>query len=369
MSEWFDVGSADDFGDGKVRPAVAGGQAVAVFRLGDELFALKDLCTHGNARLSDGYIEDGCVECPLHQGTFDIRSGAARCAPVTETVRSFPVRVVASRVEVRVAAAAKETAVPTVRQLQAEIVAITRAAPDVAVLQLRWEGAGLAYQSGQYVDVLLADGQRRSYSMATPAGADRSVLELHVRHLPGGLFTDRVFGGMREGEWLQLEGPGGNFHWRDGSGPIILLASGTGFAPIKALVEEAIASDNKRPMRLYWGGRKPADLYMDALCRDWAARLAWFDCAPVLSDVDGASGWNGRTGLVHLAVMQDIPDMQRYQVYACGAPVVVESARRDFTGNCGLPDTDFFADAFLSRADSREGKTLYQTQVEPSCKI
>jgi CDP-4-dehydro-6-deoxyglucose reductase len=353
MSDWFDVGSADDFSDGKVSPVVAGGQAVAVFRLGDELFALKDLCTHGNAKLSDGYIEDGCVECPLHQGMFDIRSGAPRCAPVTEAVRSFPVRVAASRVEVRVAAAAKEEAVSTVQNIQAKIVAITRAAPDVAVLRLRCEAAGLVYQAGQYVDVLLADGQRRSYSMATPAGANQCLLELHVRHLPGGLFTDRVFGGLREGELLQLEGPGGNFYLREGSSPIILLASGTGFAPIKALVEEAIARNNKRPMRLYWGGRRQADLYMDALCRDWAARLAWFDYVPVLSELDAAHGWNGRTGLVHQAVMQDIPDMKQYQVYACGAPVVVESARRDFTGSRGLRDMDFFADAFLSKADSR----------------
>ncbi len=353
MSDWFDVGNADDFVDGEVAPAMAGGQPVAVFRLGEELFALKDLCTHGNAKLSDGYVEDGCVECPLHQGLFDIRSGAPRCAPVTEAVRSFPVRVVAGRVEIGMGAAAQEEAAPAVQKMQATIHAVTRAAPDVAVLQLRCDGAAPAYQAGQYIDVLLADGQRRSYSMATHAAGSPDMLELHVRHLPGGLFTDRVFGGLQAGEMLELEGPGGNFYLRDGASPVILLASGTGFAPIKALVEEAIAKNNNRPMRLYWGGRRQADLYMDALCRDWAARLPWFDYVPVLSDADSASGWTGRTGFVHQAVMQDIPAMQQYQVYACGAPVVVESARRDFTGSCGLPETDFFADAFLSKADSR----------------
>lgn len=353
MSDWFDVGNADDFGDGEVAPVVAGGQPVAVFRLGEELFALKDLCTHGNAKLSDGYVEDGCVECPLHQGLFDIRSGAPRCAPVTEAVRSFPVRVVAGRVEVGMGAAAQEEIAPAVQKMQATIHAITRAAPDVAVLQLRCDGAELAYQAGQYIDVLLADGQRRSYSMATHAAGSPDMLELHVRHLPGGLFTDRVFGGLQEGEILELEGPGGNFYLRDGASPVILLASGTGFAPIKALVEEAIVKNNNRPMRLYWGGRRQADLYMDALCRDWAARFPWFEYMPVLSEADSASGWTGRTGFVHQAVMQDIPDMRQYQVYACGAPVVVESARRDFTGSCNLPETDFFADAFLSKADSR----------------
>lgn len=353
MSDWFDVGSADEFADGEVAPAMAGSQAVAVFRLGEELFALKDLCTHGNARLSDGYVEDGCVECPLHQGLFDIRSGAPRCAPVTEAVRSFPVRVVAGRVEVGMgagddSAAATETVAP--RRLRAVIDNITRAAPDVAVLNLRCQEQPLAYQAGQYLDVMLADGQRRSYSMATAGAAGVAVLELHIRHLPGGAFTDRVFGNLQTGETLELEGPAGNFYLRSGDAPIVLLASGTGFAPIKALVEEAIANNNQRPMRLYWGGRKQTDLYMDALCRSWAQTLPWFDYVPVLSE---AAEWSGRSGFVHQAVMQDLPSMAQYQVYACGAPVVVESARKDFVASCGLPPEQFFADAFLSKADQR----------------
>ncbi|MCI1013944.1 Rieske 2Fe-2S domain-containing protein [Herbaspirillum sp. C7C2] len=360
MSEWFDVGHADDFAEGEVAAARAGSQAVAMFRLGEEIFALKDLCTHGNAKLSDGYVEDGCVECPLHQGLFDIRSGAPRCAPVTEAVRSFPVRVVAGRVEVGVGvgdaaqtgvdAAAAQDAAPQL--VQASVESMERAAPDVAILRLRC-AAPLSWRAGQYIDLLLEDGQRRSYSMATHAGAGSDLLELHVRHLPGGVFTDRVFGGMQPGQALTLEGPTGSFYLREGAQPVILLASGTGFAPVKALVEEAIAVGNTRPMRLYWGGRRTADLYLDALCRDWATTLPWFEYVPVLSEADSASGWQGRTGFVHQAVMQDVPAMQQYQVYACGAPVVVESARRDFTAACGLPETAFFADSFLSKADLR----------------
>ncbi|MDY7577190.1 anthranilate 1,2-dioxygenase ferredoxin subunit AndAb [Herbaspirillum sp. RTI4] len=359
--DWFDIGSADDFADGEVAPAHAGGQALAVFRLGDDVFALKDLCTHGNAKLSDGYVENGCIECPLHQGLFDIRSGAPRCAPVTDAVRSFPVRVVAGRVEVDVAAPAAEVAEKpqaAVRQLSAVVETITRAAGDVAVLHLRIDvdadadaSAGFAYRAGQYVDVLLADGQRRSYSMAAPGG---SLLELHVRHLPGGVFTDRVFGSLQAGESLSLEGPGGNFYLRETAKPVILLASGTGFAPIKALVEEAIAAKNQRPMRLYWGGRKQADLYMDALCRQWAATLPWFEYVPVLSEPEVGAQWSGRTGYVHLAVMQDCTDMTQYEAYACGAPIVVETARREFIAGCGLPEHCFFADAFLSKADARK---------------
>ncbi|MEN2674144.1 anthranilate 1,2-dioxygenase ferredoxin subunit AndAb [Herbaspirillum huttiense] len=357
MSEWFDVGHADDFAEGEVAAARAGSQAVAVFRLGEEIFALKDLCTHGNAKLSDGYVEDGCVECPLHQGLFDIRSGAPRCAPVTEAVRSFPVRVVAGRVEIGVGgegdAAAIASAEPALQSVQATLENITRAAPDVAILRLRC-AAPLSYRAGQYIDLLLEDGQRRSYSMATYARDGSDVLELHVRHLPGGVFTDRLFNGMRPGQQFSLEGPAGRFFMREGSEPVILLASGTGFAPVKALVEEAIATGSTRAMRLYWGGRRAADLYLDALCRDWAASLPWFEYVPVLSEADAASGWNGRTGFVHQAVMQDVSAMQSYQVYACGAPVVVESARRDFTATCRLPGTAFFADAFISKADLRK---------------
>lgn len=360
MSEWFDVGAADDFGDGEVAAARAGSHAVAVFRLGEEIFALKDLCTHGNARLSDGYVEDGCVECPLHQGLFDIRSGAPRCAPVTEAVRSFPVRVVAGRVEIGVGeqgdtetvTGTTASAAPPPEQLMATLESIARAAPDVAILRLRC-AAPLTYRAGQYIDLLLDEGQRRSYSMATYAQAGSDLLELHVRHLPGGLFTDRLFNGMQPGQRLTLEGPAGSFYLRDGTEPVILLASGTGFAPIKALVEQAIAAGNTRAMTLYWGGRRAADLYLDALCRDWAATLPWFHYVPVLSESDAASGWHGRTGLVHQAVMQDVPAMQNHQVYACGAPVVVESARRDFSAICALPAAAFFADAFVSRADLR----------------
>ncbi|PFH09868.1 CDP-4-dehydro-6-deoxyglucose reductase [Collimonas sp. PA-H2] len=351
MSDWHDIGTADDFNEGEALAVIAGGQPVAVFRLGEDLFALRDLCTHGNARLSDGYIEDGCIECPLHQGLFDIRSGAPRCLPVTEAVRSFPVRIVTGRVEVEVSDTKTLPHEAAIQHRDMVVERLERAAADVAIIRLRnSSGAPLDYIAGQYLDILLADGQRRSYSMATPAGAD--VLELHVRHLPGGLFSDRVFAGLQVGERLQIEGPCGSFFLRDGSQPVILLASGTGFAPIKALLEDAIRSGSTRSMCLYWGGRKQSDLYLDALCRNWAETLPWFRYIPVLSEPEAGGGWPGRSGFVHLAVMQDYPDLSRHQVYACGAPVVVEAARRDFAAGCGLPAAQFFADAFLSKADS-----------------
>jgi NAD(P)H-flavin reductase/nitrite reductase/ring-hydroxylating ferredoxin subunit len=348
-NDWCDVGATDTFIDGESLPVIAGDQKIAVFRLGDEIFALKDLCTHGNAKLSDGYIEDGCVECPLHQGLFDIRTGEVRCAPLTENVRRFPVRIVDGRVEVDVAMIDDAgEALPEMKQGTVVVRTIARAAHDVAVVHLECSGIGkLDYKAGQYIDVLLENNQSRSYSMATASGSD--VIELHIRHMPGGLFSDQVFGSLAFGTALEINGPIGSFYLRDTDSPVILLASGTGFAPVKAIIEEAIRQDKQRSMTLYWGGRQQADLYMHALCLAWAERHAWFHYVPVLSEAD--SQWTGKTGFVHLAVMADYPVLANHEVYACGAPVVVDAARRDFVGRCALPQHSFYADAFVSKAD------------------
>jgi CDP-4-dehydro-6-deoxyglucose reductase len=130
-----------------------------------------------------------------------------------------------------------------------------------------------------------------------------------------------------------------------------MLASGTGFAPIKAMVEQAQHNKMTRPITLYWGGRRPRDLYMDALCREWAETLPNFRYVPVVSDARPEDGWQGRTGFVHRTVMEDLPDLSNHQVYACGAPAMVDAAQNDFTAQCGLPAEEFYADAFTSEAD------------------
>jgi CDP-4-dehydro-6-deoxyglucose reductase len=181
-------------------------------------------------------------------------------------------------------------------------------------------------------------------------------VELHIRHLPGGLFTDHVFGvgatQMKERDILRFEGPFGTFFLREDSDkPIILLASGTGFAPIKAMIEHAILKKISRPIVLYWGGRRPHDLYASDLALKWQDELPDFRFVPVVSDALPDDKWEGRTGFVHHAVLQDYPDMSDMQVYACGAPIVVESARRDFVALASLPVDEFFADSFTSEAD------------------
>jgi CDP-4-dehydro-6-deoxyglucose reductase, E3 len=239
-----------------------------------------------------------------------------------------------------------------VKKLPCRVNALERVADDVVVLKLQLPASErLQYLAGQYIEFLLKDGKRRSYSMASPPHHE-GPLELHIRHMPGGVFTDHVFGAMKERDILRFEGPLGTFFLREDSDkPIVLLASGTGFAPIKAIIEHAIHSGVKRPMALYWGARSKKDIYLASLAEKWAAELPHFRFVPVLSEPVEADAWTGRTGFVHRAVIEDLPDLSNYQVYACGAPVMVESAHRDFSAHHGLPAEEFFADSFTSAAD------------------
>jgi CDP-4-dehydro-6-deoxyglucose reductase len=239
-----------------------------------------------------------------------------------------------------------------IKKMPTRIAKLDKAADDVMLISLQLPAnERLQYRAGQFIEFILKDGKRRSYSMANAPHLDEHVT-LHVRHMPGGLFTDHVFSTMKVRDILRIEGPMGTFFLREDSDkPMILLASGTGFAPLKAIVEHAINKKTERPMVLYWGGRRPKDLYMSALCEEWARTVPHFRFMPVISDALPEDGWTGRTGYVHRAVMEDIPDMSAYQVYACGAPLMVESAQRDFVAQCRLPEEEFYADSFTSEAD------------------
>ncbi len=239
-----------------------------------------------------------------------------------------------------------------IKKLPSRIAKLEKVADDVMTIALQLPASErLQYRAGQYIEFILKDGKRRSYSLANAPHLDEHIT-LHVRHMPGGLFTDHVFNTMKEREILRFEGPLGTFFLReDSSRPMVLLASGTGFAPIKAIVEQALHDDLKRPMTLYWGGRRPKDLYMHALCEEWARTIPDFRYVPVISDPLPEDQWQGRTGFVHRAVMEDMSDLSDHQVYACGAPVMVDAAKADFTVLCGLPADEFYADAFTSEAD------------------
>jgi CDP-4-dehydro-6-deoxyglucose reductase len=243
-----------------------------------------------------------------------------------------------------------------IKKLPTRVAKLDKVSDDVMIVSLQLPATEkFRYRAGQYIEFLLKDGKRRSYSMANAPHASEQIT-LHIRHMPAGLFTDHVFNTMKERDILRFEGPLGTFFLREESDkPIVLLASGTGFAPIKAIVERAVHEKVERPMVLYWGGRRPKDLYMHALCEEWARTLPHFKYIPVISEARPEDNWNGRTGFVHRAVIDDLPDLSNHQVYACGTPIMVESANKDFVALCNLPEEEFYADSFTSEADLATG--------------
>ena len=238
-----------------------------------------------------------------------------------------------------------------VLKLPSRVLSLEKPSADVAIIKLQLPATqNFQFHAGQYVEFILRDGSRRSYSMANAPHSMPGFIELHIRHMPGGKFTDQVFGTMKERDILRMEGAFGTFFLREDSAkPMVLLASGTGFAPIKAIIERMQHLGLNRPATLYWGCRKRADLYLHDWALNAAATMPHLTYVPVLSEPD--SEWTGRTGFVHQAVMADLPDLSGYQVYACGAPIMVDSAQRDFIANCGLPADEFYADSFTSEAD------------------
>jgi len=308
------------------------------------------VCRTCRGRILDGQVDYGMVH-PTYLTDADKAEGYAllcQASPLSDVV--IEVREVGGLDNIR----------PQI--VPCRVIRIERPAADVAVLTLKLPmNENMLFVAGQYVDLLLEGGKRRSYSIASAPSPDGvTMLELHIRHMPGGLFTDRVFKAMKERELLRFEGPLGTFHLRPPSGkPAVMVVSGTGFAPIKAMCEEVfrrgVSAD--QPITLYWGCRRLADLYALDLPQRWASEQPGFRFVPVLSEPGDDCHWSGRTGLVHEVVMAEHPDMSAVEVYACGAPVMVEAARRDFTARCGLPADAFFADSFLSEAD-RAGAAL-----------
>jgi CDP-4-dehydro-6-deoxyglucose reductase, E3 len=293
-------------------------------------------CRAGVCRTCRGTILEGKVDYGLVHDTYLPESDKAKGYALLCQAKPLSDLVI----EVREVQGVRPRVIPC------RVERLEKPAPDVAVIGLRLPmNENFRFLAGQYIDFLLKDGKRRSFSIATrPDPGGVTALELHVRHTPGGVFTDHVFGKLKVRDLLRFEGPLGSFYLReDSSKPIVMVASGTGFAPIKAICEYALEKKVSRPVTLYWGVRLKRDLYMLELARSWKH----LNFIPVLSDEQ----WEGRMGFVHRAVMEDFPDLSGHQVYACGAPIVVESARRDFSAQCRLPADEFYADSFLTEAD------------------
>ncbi len=238
---------------------------------------------------------------------------------------------------------------PAVPVREAEVERLELLAPDMMRVTLALpRGETIGFAAGQYINILLEDGQRRAFSFANPP-QQRERIELHVRHIPGGRFTGAVFTRMKPGDRLRFEGPLGSFTLSESTHPILFVAGATGFAPVKSIVEDAFARGVTRPMWLYWGVRRRADLYAQALAEQWQREHANFRFVPVLSEPAVQDAWTGRTGLVHEAMLADFSDLRAHEIYVCGSVRMVEAAVPAFLAH-GLDEGACFSDAFLPAA-------------------
>jgi CDP-4-dehydro-6-deoxyglucose reductase len=253
-----------------------------------------------------------------------------------------------------------------IKTLPCRIARLVLLAPDVMQVWLRLPAVeALRYQPGQYLDVLLDEGRRRSFSIANPPH-DSELIELHVRRVQGGGFTERLFADavdgsaepvptqvtpLREGALLRIEGPLGQFTYQPGSRPVVMVAGGTGFAPLKAMLRHVLEADasssQKRAIHLYWGARQSQDLYEERLVLDWVDRHKHrLKFTAVLSDaLDPGEAPHRRRGWVHEAVLTDYPDLSAHDVYAAGPPAMIEAIRATFCRR-GLPTERLFFDSF-----------------------
>jgi len=310
-------------------------------------------CRNGACGTCKGTIIEGDVDYGAYQRSTlsddEKRSGLALfcCAkPLTDLV-----------VEVREVRRAGDI---QIRRLPCRVESIGKPAPDVAIVKLKLPAnERLQFLAGQYIDFLLKEGKRRSFSLATPPHADE-LLELHIRHVPGGFFSDALFTQYKGREILRFEGPLGFFYLREESDkPIIFVAGGTGFAPIKGIIEHALHHriQMTRPMVLYWGVRSKHDLYLPDLPARWQSENPGrFTFIPVLSEPKPEDAWSGRVGFVHQAVLDDFGDLSGHHVYVCGGPAMVDAAKRDFTALRGLPPDAFFADSFTYAAEAEAAR-------------
>ncbi len=240
-----------------------------------------------------------------------------------------------------------------VKSLPCRVEHMKKLADDVMRLHLKLPATEpLEFVAGQYIDILLKDGRRRAFSIANaPYRQKEEGIELHIRQVPGGIFTTQVFNELRPKSLLRIEGPLGDFCLRETSRrPIIFIAGGTGFAPIKSIMEHALRIGVQRPMHLFWGARARPDLYMDELARDWAAGSNYIRYTPVLSAATGDEDWQGATGWVTDVVADTYPDLGEFEIYMSGPPPMIEAGLARFATQ-GMDEQHVYWDTFVYAGD------------------
>ncbi len=290
----------------------------------------------------------GLCVCTVLNGRFD--HGPYQPAALTEAMRARGQALMCCAVPLEDLELDVESLEPlTKKAFVGTVVSMERLGPQVIRLLVQPPAdLRLDFIAGQYLNVVLDDGERRAFSFANPP-YNSGLIDLHVRLIPGGRFTTHVFEAMKVGDTLRLEGPLGRFTLQESERPIVFLAGATGFAPVKSIIEDAFHRGITRPMRLYWGVRQPSDLYLRALAESWQRDHPNFRFIPVLSDGAPGDGWEGRRGLVHEAILADFPDMRGQEVYACGSAMMVETAVPAFLAQ-GLDQGACFSDAFVLQA-------------------
>lgn len=277
--------------------------------------------------LTEKEIEQGWILCCQARAKTDL---VLKTGEVAET-KDIPIKTLPSRVM-------------KLEQLSHDVMGLWLKLPSTERLQ---------FLAGQYIDILMKDGKERSFSLAN-APHDDEYLQLQIRYYDGGVFSEIVFNEMKEKTLLRIKGPFGNFFLREESDrPSIFVAGGTGFAPVKGIIEHMIAKGDTRPISLYWGVRSKRDLYLDELASGWSEKHDHIEYIPVLSEPLEDDEWEGKTGFVHDAILEDITDFSNMDVYASGPPIMVESIHKSFTEH-GLKEERLYSDAFEFAATSNK---------------
>lgn len=239
-----------------------------------------------------------------------------------------------------------------IKTLPCRIARLTPLAPDVLQVLLRLPAVeSLRFQPGQYLDILLDRGRRRSFSIASPPH-DSDLLELHVRRVAGGGFTEHLFGALPVGSLLRIEGPIGQFVYQETPAPLLMIAGGTGFAPLKSMLRHVLEGGVDRPIHFYWGARQSQDIYEEELVLGWARKYPQLRFTAVLSEATETKAPHHRLGWVHEAALADHPNLEPFDVYAAGPPALVEAIRTTFPGQ-GVREGRVFFDSFDYASDPK----------------